>query len=216
MTAMAPVLAQADEAMLSAGMILPQSRQPLRRHANRPSFRPALGLMLALATIPVSSALAQTQGPAQSQSQAQAKLEDRLSPDADPAPATTVATPDNEASLQISAPEAPTRLTLVLAPAAIEPGEQVFIDVYLMAVDANGQPPSPADTAQLSAADASRLAGTLAFTEANEVGEEEYFVVNVPPGMRFPDGAAVVTIRLTDGAAVQGSAVELRSATLLR
>lgn len=170
--------------------------------------------MLALAAIPVSAALAQTQGAAQSQ--AQAKSEDRLSPDADPALATTVATPDHEASLQISAPEAPTRLTLVLAPAAIEPGEQVFIDVYLMAVNANGEPPSPADTARLSAADASRLAGTIAFTEADKVGEEEYFVVNVPPGMRFPGGAAVVTIRLTDGDGLEGSAVELRSANLLR
>ena len=101
----------------------------------------------------------------------------------------------------------------------IDPNETVFIDVYLQsAAEAAGDPAAPSsDTAVLSPDDASRLAGTVAFTEANSVGEEEYFIINVPQGMRFDAGAAIVTIALSglDGP-IGRSAVELRKASLVR
>ena len=135
----------------------------------------------------------------------------------------TVATPEADASLRIAAPLEPTRLSLVLAPSAIDSDETVFIDVYLEPAksetesDAGPTDQTTPNTATLDSGNASRLAGTVAFTTADQIGEEEYFVVNVPEGMRFEAGAAIVTITLAGAdAPLENSGVELRKASLLR
>tara|TARA_R110002020_G_scaffold27268_2_gene87992 strand:+ start:716 stop:1297 length:582 start_codon:yes stop_codon:yes gene_type:complete len=147
------------------------------------------------------------------------KSEDRLAAGPEALAEPEIATAEHDAFLRIAAPLAPTRLSLVLAPSVVDPAETVFVDVYLQ--PAGDEPRNPEDdapgTASLSEGDRSRLAGTVAFTEADTVGDEEYFVVNVPPGMRFAAGAAVVTITLSGAdAPLRNSAVELRQASLLR
>ncbi|MBP0614855.1 hypothetical protein [Jiella mangrovi] len=147
------------------------------------------------------------------------KSEDRLEQDAGDDAATSIATPEQDASLRIRAPLAPTRLALVLAPHAVDPAETVFIDVYLQQAAAKTKTPettSSTTTAELTQGSASQLAGTVAFTQAEEVGEEAYFVVNVPKGMRFENRAAIVTIALVGAnAPLQNSAIELRRASLV-
>lgn len=135
----------------------------------------------------------------------------------------TIATAGADASLRIAAPLEPTRLSLVLSPSAVDPDETVFIDVYIepsgseSGSGAGTADQSTPDAATLDAGNASRLAGTVAFTVADQVGEEEYFVVNVPQGMRFEAGAAIVTITLAGAdAPLENSGVELRKANLLR
>ena len=135
----------------------------------------------------------------------------------------TIATAGADASLRIAAPQEPTRLSLVLAPSAIDPDETVFVDVYLQQAageagsDAGTADQGAPDAATLDVGNASRLAGTVAFTQADQVGEEEYFVVNVPQGMRFVTGAAIVTITLAGAdAPLENSGVELRKANLLQ
>ncbi|MCE7027035.1 hypothetical protein [Jiella avicenniae] len=157
--------------------------------------------------------------PSLAAAQTAAKTEDRLAAEPEALADPRIATAGRDARLRIHAPRAPTRLSLVLAPSAVDPGETVFVDVYLQQADAETQNAEDAGpgTARLSEADRSRLAGTVAFTKAEAVGEEEYFVVNVPPGMRFETGAAIVTLTLSGAdAPLRNSAVELRQATLLR
>ncbi|NDW03551.1 hypothetical protein [Jiella pacifica] len=165
------------------------------------------------AALPLPLAMAQTAP----------KSEERLTAKPDALAEHKIATIESDAWMRIASPLAPTRLSLVLAPSAIDPAATVFIDVYLQPVGdetESGEESAPGP-ARLTEADRSRLAGTVAFTEADTVGEEEYFVVNVPPGMRFESGAAIVTITLAGtlagaDAPPANSAVELRRANLLR
>ena len=190
-----------------------QSLLPYFRFRSRP-FLPLSsaifgGLAAVLVAMPISLAMSQTAP----------KSEERLTAEPDALSESSIATTERDAWRRITAPLAPTRLSLVLAPSAVDPGETVFIDVYLQPEgDGTTNAGSEADgTARLTDADRSRLAGTVAFTEADAIGEEEYFVVNVPPGMRFETGAAIVTLTLSGASSpLENSAVELRQANLLR
>ena len=171
------------------------------------AFFGGLAIVVAVLTSPLVSA------------QTAAKDDERLTAEPEAPDHTAIATAESDAWREITAPLAPTRLSLVLAPSAIDLGETVFIDVYLQPAGEATNDPDSQNTAtdRLTDADRSRLAGTVAFTEAKAVGEEEYFVVNVPPGMRFPSGAAIVTLSLTGAnSPLRRSAVALRQATLLK
>ncbi|ORE99115.1 hypothetical protein [Aurantimonas sp. 22II-16-19i] len=187
---------------------MPHSIATRRSHHRTARLAVAAALAIAASTlVAASSARAQ---PAE-KSAARLGIED--------ATTETIATAGADASLRIAAPLEPTRLSLVLAPSAIDPDETVFIDVYIEPAgsEAGTANQSTPDAATLDAGNASRLAGTVAFTVADQVGEEEYFVVNVPQGMRFEAGAAIVTITLAGAdAPLENSGVELRKANLLR
>ncbi|MBO0905920.1 hypothetical protein [Jiella sonneratiae] len=204
---------------------MPQSRAARRPRALRsPRFRLA-GLLAAAALVAASAAPAGAE--------TTDKSGERLAAGGDEAAASVVATVEHDAVVRIAAPLAPTRLSLVLSPVTVEPDTRAFMDVYLQPAEAAGntaagpdpalpdtagpsaRADSPDSAARLSGDNASRLAGTVAFTEANAPGEEEYFVVNVPPGMRFDGGAAIVTLVLSGGD-LGKAAVEIRKANLLK
>jgi len=91
----------------------------------------------------------------------------------------------------------------------VDPAERVLMDVYIE--------PTSAISSHEDGGAGSRLAGTLAFTTDPKVGEEQFFIVNVPPDMRFDEGEARITLSMTGlEGPIETSAVRLVGARFLK